>query len=214
MAVSTTSLSVLNSLAAAQTLATNTDPAGVQAYLVSLDRAGSAVYRASASFTPQPTAAVTMITVTGSATKTVRIKRIIITGVSTATATIPVQLIRSTALGAGGTAVPPTVAKVDSGTVAAATAVVNHYTTTLKAAGTSTGIGPLTSGRLFTSKVTTPDVAIATLAFVYPEMGGPLNQSIVLRGATDFLEFQNTNAGNLSAGTVLDYAIEWEETSD
>jgi hypothetical protein len=213
MAVTTTSLSVLDSTATGKTLATDQDPGNVQAYIVSLDRAGAAMYRASATFTPQATAAVTLITVTGSATKTVRIKRILVSGVSAANATVPFQIIRSTALGAGGTAVPPTVGKLDSGTVAAATAVVNHYTSTLKAAGTSTGIGPLAVGRIFTSVVTTPTLAPVP-SVLFPEMGGPINQAIVLRGASDFLEIQNTNAGNLSGSTVLDYVIEWSETAD
>lgn len=214
MAVSTTSVLVSDAAGTSRNLGTLTDPASIQRYQMSLDQAGMAFYRAGATFTPQATAAVTLITVTGSASKIIRITKISLGGVSTANATIPFQIIRSTALGAGGTAVPPNVGKLDSGTVAAATGVVNHYTTTLKAAGTSTGLGPLLVGRLYTSVVTTPTVAPAQSSVVYPEFGGPMNQAIVLRGTGDFLEIQNTNATNLSAGTVLDYVIEWAETND
>lgn len=208
MAVTTTSIAVKDANNASQTLTTVTNPAGDQRYSVSLDTPGVAAYRFSASFTPQPTAAVTVITVTGSATKTVRIKRILLGGVSTANAQTLFALQRTSALGAGGTAVAPTAAKLDSGTVAAATAVVNHYTTTLKAAGTGVG-GPFSTWELYTSVVTTPTV-VPVLQSVFPEngMGG---SALVLRGASDFLEIQSINAGNLSAGTVLQYTIELEE---
>lgn len=209
MAVSTTSLSVLDSTATAKSLTTLQDPAGLQTYAMGLDLAGQAFYRASANFTPTATAAVTVISVTGSATKTVRIRRILIGGVSTANAQSIYCLQRTTALGSGGTTVSPTIGKLDSGTVASATAVVSHYTTTLKAAGTGTG-GPLATFQVFTNVVTTPTVSpIQVMAF--PEIGAPIGQSIVLRGASDYLEIQNVTPTNLSSGTVLFYSLEWSE---
>jgi hypothetical protein len=206
MALST--LTIKDGSLTSQSMAEAADPAGNLRPIVALDERGAAVYRASATFTPQATGAVTMITVKGSATKTVRIKRILLGGVSTANATVPAALQRTTALGAGGTEVNPNVAKMDTGS-ATATAVVAHWTTTLKAAGTATGVGPSSSFRLFTSVVTTPTVVPQVLQ-IFPE-NGMAGQAIVLRGTSEFLEIQNTNAGNLSAGTVLDYTIEWEE---
>lgn len=209
MAVTTTTLSVLDSNASAKTLTTLTNPATDQRYVMSQDEAGAAVYRASANFTPTATAAVTLITVQGSATKTVRIRRILIGGVSTANAQSIFALQRATALGAGGTTVTPTVAKVDSGTVASATAVVSHYTSTLKAAGTETD-GPLSTFQVFTNVVTTPTVTpIQVMAF--PELGAPGGQAIVLRGIADFLEVKNVTPTNLSSSTVLFYTVEWVE---
>lgn len=38
-----------------------------------------------------------------------------------------------------------------------------------------------------------------------------IGSAIVLRGVAEFLEVQNINAGNLAAGTVLEYVIEFEE---
>lgn len=210
MAVTTSGVQVKDALNNTATLSTQTDPAGNQAYVMSTDLAGQAVYRVSANFTPQPTAAVTVITVTGSATKTVRIRRILIGGVSTANAQSIFALQRTTALGAGGTLVAPNVAKVDSGTVAAATAVVNHWTTTLKAAGTATGVGPLATFQVITNVVTTPTIGI-TPVMAFPELGAPVGQSIVLHGVADFLEVQNITPTNLSAATVLFYTIEWVE---
>lgn len=210
MAVTTASVTYKDGSGTNGSAAALADPAGLNRAVVSMDEAGAAVYRASATFTPQPTAGVTLITFTGSATKTCRIRRILLGGHSTANAETTIALQRTTALGAGGTAVPPNVAKVDSGTVAAATGVVNHYTTTLKAAGTATGVGPITTVEFFTGVITTPTVAIG-MQQIWPDVGSPIGQSIVVRGIADFIEVQNTNAGNLSAGTVLSYAVEWVE---
>lgn len=210
MAVTTTSISVADKNGTAQSFATLTDPATIQRSVVSIDTPGVASYRASANFTPTATAAVTMISVTGSATKTVRIKRIGISGVSTALSASVFQLLRTSVLGAGGTTVSPTVAKMDNGTVAAATAVVSHYTTTLKATGTAVG-GPISTFQQFTSTVTTPTVAMLPVQPVFPEAMSPAGSAIVLRGTADILEVQNVTPTNLAAGTVLAYFVEWEE---
>jgi hypothetical protein len=204
-----TALTVRDGNNAAQTVASLADLAGNQVSIVSLD-SGRQVYKASANFTPQPTAGVTVITVTGSATKTVRIKRILIGGVSTALSASTFALQRTSALGAGGTLVAPTVAKMDVNS-AAATAVVNHWTTSLKAAGVAVG-GPLSTQLITTGTVTTPTVALAGVPqAMFPEFGAPIGQAIVLRGVADILEIQNITPTNLAAGTVLNYAIEWEE---
>lgn len=175
---------------------------------VSQDSAQS-TYRVAASFTPQATAAVTVISIQGSATRTIRVKRILLGGAATALSSTLFTLIKTSALGAGGTTVAPTVAKVDSGS-GAATAVVQHYTTTLKAAGTAID-GNLSYFRLFQTTVTTPTVAYSDPQVIFPEKGGVGGQSLVLRGTAQYLEIQNANAGNLAAGSVLDYMIEWVE---
>jgi hypothetical protein len=170
-------------------------------------------YRASANFTPQATGAVTIISLQGSATKTVRIKRLGIGGVSAANAQSILQLQRTSALGAGGTVVAPAIALLDRGagaTYAAATAVAQHYTTTLKAAGTGVG-GVISTFNLQTCVVTTPTLGIGQLQTVFPEFGAPIGSAIVLRGTADFLEVQNVTPTNLSGTTVLCYFIEWEE---
>lgn len=192
----------------AQSMDVLQDAAGNNVSLISTDST-RATYRASASFTPQATAAVTLFSIQGSATKTVRVKRIMVGGVATALSDTLCQLVRTSALGAGGTIVSPTVAKLDT-SAAAASAVVSHYTTTLKAAGTPVG-GPIATMRLFQDTVTTPTVASREATMVFPERGAPIGQALVLRGTGEFLEFQNINAGNLAAGSVIDYVVEWEE---
>lgn len=204
-----TAIAVKDGNNAAQTIPTFDDLAGNKASAVSLD-SGRQVYRASANFTPQATAAITIISIQGSATRTVRVKRVFLGGVSTAVSASVFQLVRTTALGAGGTTVNPTVALMDTGS-AAATAVVAHYTTTLKATGTGAG-GPIVTRQVGTNVVTTPATAwIEPIAPLFPEAGMPVGQAIVLRGAAQFLEVQNLTPTNLGAGTVLSYIIEWEE---
>lgn len=204
MAIGT--LTVKDGTSTAKTLEVHKDAAGNLIPVHSLDH-GKPTYRASAlAVGPTLTGAVTLITIQGSATKTVRVKRITVGGVATASASVVFGLIRTSALGAGGTAVTPTVAKHDSAH-GAATAVVSHYTTTLKAAGTPNG-GPLASRRL--QLAATGTIPTYQTTFFPGEFELP-GQSLVLRGTGDFLEVQNLNAGNLGAGTVLDYVVEFEE---
>lgn len=204
-----TSITVRDGNNAAQTIPTMDDLAGQKASLVSLD-SGRQVYKVSANFTPQPTAAITLISITGSATKTVRIKRIMIGGVSTAVSASIFQLVRTSVLGAGGTTVSPTVGKLDVNS-AAATALVSHYTATLKLTGTAVG-GPLTTQMIHTGVTVTPaTLALGMPQALFPEFGAPIGQAIVLRGTADILEVQNLTPANLGAGTVLTYSVEWEE---
>jgi hypothetical protein len=194
---------------AAQSVASLADLASNIMPMHSLD-SSQQVYRASANFTPTATAGVVLFSIQGSATKTVRIRRITIGGVSTALSASVIALQKVSALGAGGTIVSPTIAKLDSGS-AAATAVVSHYTSTLKATGTPMG-GPLSTQLITTSTVTTPTVALAGVPQVlFPEGGAPIGQAIVLRGAAEYLEVMNVTPTNLAAGTVLNYVVEWIE---
>jgi hypothetical protein len=193
---------------AAQSIAATQDPSGYSASLVSVD-SGKATYRAAANFTPQATNAVTLVSIQGSATKTVRVKRFGVGGVSTANGQNVMQLLKTSALGAGGTTVTPTPTPLDSAS-AAATAVVQHYTTTLKATGTAIG-GPISMANVQTGVTAVPTVMTPAQTQMFPEFGAPIGQAIVLRGAAQYLELQNVAAANLAAGTVLCYFIEWEE---
>ncbi len=194
---------------AAQSIPGMADLAGNIASMASLD-SSQQFYRASANFTPTATAGVVLLSIQGSATKTVRIRRITIGGVSTALSASVFALQKTSALGAGGTIVSPTIAKLDSNS-AAATAVVSHYTATLKAAGTPIG-GPITTQLVTTSTVTTPTVSGGGGPQVmFPEGGAPIGQAIVLRGVAEFLEVQNVTPTNLAAGTVLTYCVEFLE---
>jgi len=184
------------------------DAANVNVSIVSTD-SNRPTYRAAANFTPQPTAAVTVLTIQGSATRTIRIKRIGLSGVSTANGQNVYALQRTSALGAGGTVVAPVIARLDT-LSPAATAVVQHYTTTLKAAGTAVG-GPISTANVQTCVTAVPTVMVPSSTQLFPEFGAPIGQAIVLRGIAEFLEVQNLAAANLAAGTVLSYFVEFEE---
>lgn len=165
-------------------------------------------YRATASFTPFATAALALVTIIGSATKTVRIQRILIGGVATALADTLFRLTRVSVIGTGGTVVAPTIAKNDTAT-AAATAVVQHYTTAAQSTGTVGSV--LSHWRQFIATVTTPATAYTNPTYqVFPECGIG-GQQLVLRGVADMIQIENLNAGNLGAATVLEYVIEWCE---
>lgn len=168
-------------------------------------------YRASTSFTPQATSALTVAALKGSASKTIRVTRVAIGGSATALSSTLFLIRKVSALGAGGTVVTPTVAKLDSES-AAATAVAEVYTTTAKAADTAID-GSLCTFQLFQTTVTTPTVAYNEQMVVFPERGGSgmANQAIVLRGTSEILAITNANGGNLAAGSILQVTIEWRE---
>src|SRR6266545_1587323 len=99
---------------AAQSMAALQDLSSVNYPQVGMDSTQQ-TYRASASFTPTATAGVALFNIQGSATKTIRIKRIMLGGVATALSDTLFTMRKVSALGAGGTAVTPTIAKLDSG---------------------------------------------------------------------------------------------------
>lgn len=205
MALST--ISALNSTNATVTVPGFADLAGNISPSYSLDNAQQ-TYRATASFTPFATAPLGLVTVTGSATKTVRIKKIMLGGIATALADTLFRLTRLSVIGTGGTASAPTIAKLDTNS-AAATAVVQAWTTAAQSTGTV--VAALATWRQFIGTVTTPATAWIEQGIVYPEKGLCVGQSLVLRGVNDFIQLENFNAGNLGAATVLEYTIEWTE---
>lgn len=165
-------------------------------------------YRASASFTPFATAPFALVTIIGSASKTIRVKRIAIGGVATALADTLFRLTKTSTQGTGGTVVAPTISKMDS-LSATATAVVQHYTAAAQTTGTV--ISTHSHWRQFIATVTTPATAYTNPTYqVYPEFGVG-GQAMVLRGVAEALQIENFNGGNLGAATVLEYMIEWEE---
>jgi hypothetical protein len=192
---------------AAQNMGALQDLAGINTAMVSLDSSRQ-TYRASASFTPLVTSALALVTIQGSATKTIRIKRIQFGGVATAIATTLMRLTRLSVIGTGGTAVAPTISKNDTAS-ATPTAVVQHYTTAAQSTGTV--VSALSTWRQNINVVTTPVLQAFEPQMVYPERGVIVGQSLVLRGVSDFIQIENFNAGSLGAASVFEYVIEWEE---
>jgi hypothetical protein len=170
-------------------------------------------YRAAGVFTPYATGPLVLFQIKGSATKIVRVKRVgVAPTTATAAASISGYLQRTSTAGTGGTAATPTIAKLDTAH-ADATAVVTHYTTAAQAVGTTTGMGgPLSQFVVGIPIVSVPTVSILNqMQMLFPEVGAPIGQAIVLRGTSEFLNVINTTPANFANAVSLSYVIEWEE---
>jgi hypothetical protein len=200
---------------AAQSFGAFQDAASVNysAYVTDTNRP---TYRTSALFTPFATAPVTYISIVGSATKTGRISRIGLWMAATANASVGLCLVRGTALGTGGTAVTPTVQKLDT-LSAASTVVVKHYTTAAQSGATGTSTSNCLTTMNLTGNLVAETVQIFApnaLSMLYPEagLGG---QNLVVRGTGDILEVQlilGQSAGaNGPPAMQMGYVVEWVE---
>lgn len=155
-----------------------------------------ASYSAAAAFSPTTTAATDIFTITGSATKTVRITKLSVSGSATASTAVSVSLIRRSTVDTGGTSAAVTVVPNDT-TNAAGTATCLSYTANPTVGNT---VGTIRADRL-TFSPTAPSLQVYTF--------GGSAQSIVLRGTSQQL------AINLNGATVASIAasvsIEWTE---
>lgn len=190
---------------ASQSMAAFQDASNINIAYVSTD-SSQAFYRGAALVSPVSGATGTLVTVQGSASKTVRIKRFGVSMQGGTSQSNTFYLQRTSALGAGGTSNVVTAAKMDT-TSAAATAVMTHYSVASKAIGTGNG-GPLTAVNVVNLTGTTPTFSIVD-QMMFPELGMPVGQAIVLRGTGDYLELQTAAA--LPAGVTLCVFVEWVE---
>lgn len=203
---------ILTDSTGAKSMVARTQRDGTLASGVSLMTQGNS-YRASASFTPFVTSALVVLRFAGSSAVVAKIKKFVIGGVSTASGASINQVQRVTAVGTGGTAVLPTIAK-NSPRSPAASCTVTHYTTAAQSAGTASG-GPLWTGNVITGITAAPTTSgFCPPQIVYPEggllAGDPweINPTSL---AGDAFEFGQTAATTLPTGTVYQYVIEWEE---
>ena len=131
---------------------------------------------------------------------------------ATAAASISGYLQRTSTAGTGGTAVNPTIAKLDT-TSPTATAVVTHYTTAAQSVGTTTSMGgPLSQFVVGMPIVSVPTVSILNqMQMLFPEVGQPIGQAIVVRGTSEYINVINTTPANFANAVSMSYMIEWEE---
>lgn len=159
-------------------------------------------YSATQVLTPA-SSATDICTLTGSSTKTVRVRRVIFTGLTTSTvATNPISVLKRSTANSSGTAVTPTVVPYSS-TSSAASAVARGYTANPT---TGTLVGYI-SDRQYTFNLTTTGAQPNTMEFKYGELGSP----VFLRGTSQVL------AVNLGAATVagpISCTFEWTEDND
>jgi len=152
-------------------------------------------------FTPIASATAPTVSITGSATKTIRITRIVFSA-SAATGTIcDIQLLRYSAL-TGGTpnSQAANVAKLDSNN-AAQTAVVNQWSA---AATTATSAGILNSKRF---EIVTAAVSVQPGEIEW-KFGDNNEQGLVLRGTGEFAGIRLSAVGTTPVG---DCWVEWTE---
>lgn len=142
-----------------------------------------------------------VVTIQGSATKIVRIKKIRLQAVHTANVGIAVSLIKRSAANTGGTSTSATLVPHDS-LDAAATAVVKSYT--VNPSGVGAAIGAVDGGLLDANTVATPTIGADKLDLRYGENG---SRDIVLRGVAEFLAI-NLNAATITSAFAM---IEWTE---
>lgn len=157
-------------------------------------------YAASVTGLLSASSATDIFTITGSATKIVRITRIRVSGIkTTAGADIDIQFIKRSVANTGGTSTAPTIVPYDSANTAA-TAVVTAYTANPTV---GTAIGTIAVDSVFIA------LATAQTGFIDHTFGNRPAQSIVLRGAAEVF------AVNLNAVTVGGGAFDvWCEFSE
>ena len=143
-----------------------------------------------------------ILTITGSATKTVYVTRIDIDGIQTTASQILILMIKRSTADTGGTSTSPNKVPLDS-LSAAATATVLAYTVNPTL---GTAIGTTTSARVFV-----PAAATATdaqgISILYGQIG---EQQMILRGITQVLAV-NLNSVTI-AGASININVEWTES--
>jgi hypothetical protein len=198
-------LSVLDALLASQLIAGLPDVAG-QIILIRTSEHRKPTFRYAGNFTPvaSPT---DVIMIKGSATTTLRVKRIALWGASgTASGTMAVTVVRrTTQFTTQGSAVftAITTGKHDPNDAAATGNVSTIGTANLTSVGTSAG--NLASGRLYF-----PIAASAPVTPLVFEFATRQDKAIILRGVGDFV-FINLNGSAVPASGTIDYEIELEE---
>jgi hypothetical protein len=162
-------------------------------------------YRAATvQFTPVATPTVWAV-IQGSASKTIRIKKIRVTGLATAAGTMDVTLNKRSSAGTAGSAVLTALTGVPlDSTNAAASAVISTVgTANYGTPGTLTGM--IGAGRLcLTADGTGVNVTPVVWEFGFGD------QALVLRGTSQFVTIDG-NGDALPSGAKFDVEIEWAE---
>jgi hypothetical protein len=157
-------------------------------------------YAASGAITPAATPT-DIATITGSATKTVEIRRIIFTSYATTAGVMTFSLIKRSTADGGGSSTSPTIPPLANGV--AATATVLQYTVNPTSLGTSVGA-------VDTEFAQFPAAGGATSRIIYDAGAATDTQPILLSGTTQQLAV-NLNSGTLPTGGQGTYTFMWTE---
>lgn len=177
---------------------------GNAAYMyISDSEAYRATYRAYATFSTFDAAPTDVVTITGSASKIIRLKQIVLSGTATSATNVNVALIKRSTANTGGTPVAITGVSSDSNDDAVA-ATVQRYTANPT---TGTPVGTIDGGRL--NLAPAANGSIDRLAFTYNWLN---DKAILLNSATQVLAV-NFGGVAMPAGAALDVSITWVEES-
>lgn len=160
-----------------------------------------ATYSATALALVPAASATDILTIKGSATKTVYVTNLSCSGTSTAAGTLPVSVIKRSTANSAGTSTAPAAIALDS-TNAAATAVVAAYTAN-PTVGTS--VGAIASGLLGTNVVA--GVPAPALTFMFDRTEA---QYATLRGVAQSISL-NAGGASFTAGASLTCSVDWIE---
>lgn len=175
------------------------DNAGNELLSVPIAEAKRQSFSATAIFTAAATPT-DVFTITGSASKTVKVLSFSYSATKTANGFGNVILIRRSAANTGGTSATPTIAKLDS-TNATATAVVRNYTANPSALGA-------TAGSIFSTRFFYSGLSVLADRLLLNFDSGTV-QPITLRGTSELLAI-NLDAVTI-AGNSISASIKWSE---
>lgn len=154
----------------------------------------------------QVAAPTAFLVISGSATKTVRIKRIRVAGVATAQGNMQIQFARWSTAGTLGSAVLTalTAVKHDTGDAAASCAVSTVGTANYTTQGTGSTV-PFLCDTIFFGVVATGVVTPNVFEFANRN-----DKALILRGTTDIIVLSG-NGSAIPSGGVIDISVELEE---
>ena len=190
----------LPTLTTGQQLASQADVNGRTLVAATPVDGAKVTYSASATALVPAAAATDMFTITGSATKTIRVLRIDISATQTTAGENTIVLLKRSTANTAGTSTAPTAVPHDSAS-AAGTATVLAYTANPT---TGTLVGNLRSRKIAFQGATgtTSDVAVF-------DFGNRPGQAIVLRGVSQVLAL-NLNGATITGGSCA-ISVEWTE---
>jgi len=140
-----------------------------------------------------------VVTIYGSATKTVRVKNVTVSGLATTAGSMDVSLVKRTEVNTEGTSSAPTAAKFDSAD-GSATATVAQYSANPTALG---------AGVMLATKKLNMGVAGAGGVVVF-DFATRNDKALVLRGVAQGLAI-NLNGQVVPADGTISYSVEFEE---
>lgn len=159
----------------------------------------------STDITPVATAT-DVVTLVGSASTTIHVKKVCVEGVATAPANYDTYLWKRTALDTTGTATQPAIAYHDSAN-AAPLGVINLYSANPGALGTGVQIR---AGHIYLGQAATSPTSATAKCWHFGDTG---EESLVLRGAAQSLAI-NHNGAAVPAGAAMYYTVTWTESND